>query len=288
MKLVTAILAALIGAVLIINIAQAQPRLYHQGELDAMLAPIALQPDSVVSQVLIAATRPQEVVAAARWVRANPHLRGDDALRAVQYEPWDPVVKSLVAFPDLLVRMEESPQWLHDLGEAYRWQQPHVMQTLQSLRQRAQAAGYLGSNDEQAVYQDAGAIVVQPRTEYVYVRYYDPYVVYGPWWWPHYRPVYWRPWAPRPVFVTHTYYHHRPHYWHHHHHKPVHNHVVVKPYVRVPEAQRRPIIQQHTVVQPRHMPAASGFSSAKQQFLERRGAEPGKTRQAASPRKHRG
>jgi len=284
MKLVTAILAALIGAVLIINIAQAQPRVYHQGELDAMLAPIALQPDSVISQVLIAATRPHEVSAAARWARANPHLRGDDALRAVQYEPWDPVVKSLVAFPELLIRMDESPQWLHDLGEAYRWQQPHVMQTVQSLRQRAQAAGYLGSNDEQAVYHDAGAIVVQPRTEYVYVRYYDPYVVYGPWWWPHYRPVYWRPWVPRPVFVTHVHYHHRPHHWHHHHHRPAHNHVVVKPYVRVPEAQRRPIIQQHTVVAPRHMPAASGFSSSKQQFLERNG----KGGQAASLRKHRG
>ena len=286
MKLVTAILAALIGAVLIINIAQAQPRVYHQGELDAMLAPIALQPDSVISQVLIAATRPHEVAAAARWVRANPHLRGDDALRAIQHEPWDPVVKSLVAFPDLLVRMEESPQWLYDLGEAYRWQQPHVTQTVQSLRQRAQAAGYLGSNDEQAVYQDAGAIVVAPRTEYVYVRYYDPYVVYGPWWWPHYRPVYWRPWAPRPVFVTNTYYHYRPH----HYHSPAHNHVVVKPYVRVPEAQRRPIIQPHTVVRPhtvvppRHMPAASGFSSAKQQFLERND----KRGKAPPARKHRG
>lgn len=268
MKLVTAILAALIGALLLINLAQAQPRAYHQGELDAMLAPIALQPDSVVSQVLIAATRPHEVAAAARWVRANPHLRGDDALRAVQYEPWDPVVKSLVAFPDLLIRMDESPQWLHDLGEAYRWQQPHVMQTVQSLRQRAQAAGYLGSNDEQAVYQDQGAIVVQPRTEYVYVRYYDPYVVYGSWWWPHYRPVYWRPWAPHPVFVTHHYHHHRPHNWHHH--QPVHNHVVVKPYVRVPEAQRRPIIQHHPVVQPRQMPAASGFSP-KQQIHQRNG-----------------
>ena len=265
MKLVSAILAALIGALLLINLAQAQPRVYHQGELDAMLAPIALQPDSVISQVLIAATRPHEVAAAARWARANPHLRGDDALRAVQYEPWDPVVKSLVAFPDLLIRMDESPQWLHDLGEAYRWQQPHVLHTVQSLRQRAQAAGYLGSNDEQAVYQDQGAIVVQPRTEYVYVRYYDPYVVYGPWWWPHYRPVYWRPWVPRPVFVTHHYFHAQPHWQRHHH-----NYVVSKPYVRVPEAQRRPIIQQHPVAPPRQMPAASGFSP-KQQSYQRNG-----------------
>jgi hypothetical protein len=279
MKLVTAILAALIGALLLISLAQAQPRVYHQGELDAMLAPIALQPDSVISQVLVAATRPHEVAAAARWVRANPHLQGDDALRAVQYEPWDPVVKSLVAFPDLLIRMDESPQWLHDLGEAYRWQQPHVMQTVQSLRQRAQAAGYLGNSDEQAVYQDQGAIVVQPRTEYVYVRYYDPYVVYGAWWWPHYRPVYWRPWVPRPVYVTH-YHQHRPLHWY----PPKRNHVVVKPYVRVPEAHRRPIIQQHPVAQPRRMPAASGFSQSKQHLLQRNG----KGGQSAAVRKHRG
>src|SRR5918999_4341229 len=118
MKLVLAIFAALIGAMVLINAAQAQERLYHQGELDAMLAPIALQPDGVVSQVLIASTYPEDVAEAARWSRANPHMRGEDAVRAVYYEAWDPAVKALVAFPELLLRMDESPQWMHDLGQA--------------------------------------------------------------------------------------------------------------------------------------------------------------------------
>ena len=195
------IVIALVAGLLFLGSAQAQ-RAYNQGELDAMLAPIALQPDGVVSQVLIASTYPEDVAAAARWSRANPHMRGNDALRAVQNEPWDPAVKALLAFPELLIRMDESPQWLHDLGEAFVLQEAHVMDTVQALRRRAQAAGNLAATDQYAVYQQDEAIVVQPRTQIVYVRYYDPYVVYGPWWWPHYRPVYWRPWAPRPASAS--------------------------------------------------------------------------------------
>jgi hypothetical protein len=269
---------------LFVGSAQAQQRVYHQGELDAMLAPIALQPDGVISQVLIAATYPNEVAAAARWSRANPHLRGDDALRAVQYEPWDPAVKALVAFPDLLLRMDESPQWLHDLGQAFQFQQAHVMDTVQSLRRRAQAAGHLSSTDQYAVYPNGDAIVVEPRTQIVYVRSYDPYVVYGPWWWPHYRPVLWRPWALRPVFVHHGFFYTRPD-WHLRHvhvaHRPVHvhhphhrvvtgkwqhrNHAVVREHHRVPEDRRR------AIVQPQHqtpMPAASGFTQEQRRRTE--------------------
>ena len=261
---------------------QPHPRIYQQAELDALLAPIALHPDGLVSQILIAATYPEEVAAAARWSRANPHLRGDDAVRAVQGEPWDPSVKALVAFPDLLARMEESPQWLHDLGEAFLLQEAHVMATVQGLRRRAQAAGQLTATDQYAVYQQGEAIVVEPRTQIVYVRYYDPYVVYGPWWWPHYRPVLWRPWTAPPVFVAHGFFFSKPD-WHRRHvrvvHRPVHvhhhhqhvvpgkwrhrNHVLVKPHVRVPEAQRQPIVQQH-------MPAVSGFSHQRKEVREHR------------------
>jgi hypothetical protein len=273
MRIVSALLLALTASPFLVGNAQAQ-RLYDQAALDAMLAPIALQSDGVVSQVLIAATYPDEVAAAASWSRANPHMRGDIALRAVENEPWDPAVKALVAFPELLIRMDESPQWLRELGEAFSQQQAQVMDTVQALRRRAQAAGNLASTDQQAVYAEGDAIVVQPRTQIVYVPYYDPYVVYGHWWWPHYRPVVWRPWVPRPVFVAHGFWYTKPH-WHHRHvqvvHRPVHvkphhgQHVVsgkwqpqkkvfvTKPYVRVPESQRKPIVQQH-------MPAASGFS----------------------------
>jgi hypothetical protein len=274
------ILLAAFAALFLMGTAHAQQKIYDQGELDALLAPIALQPDGVVSQVLIAATYPQEVAAAAAWSRANPHLRGDDAVRAVADEPWDPAVKALVAFPDLLARMEESPQWLHDLGEAFMLQEAHVMDTVQALRRRAQAAGHLSSTSDYSVYPQGEAIVVEPTSQVVYVRYYDPYVVYGPWWWPHYRPVFWRPWAPRPVFVTHGFFYTKPD-WHRRHvhvvHKPVYVHrhqvvtpgrwqprkqVVVRPHVRVPEAQRRPIVQQH-------MPAAGGFSAQKREAQRR-------------------
>lgn len=259
-------LLALAAALVIAAPAQAQ-RLYNQAELDAMLAPIALHPDALVSQILIAATYPDEVAEAARWSRTNPSFRGEEAVRLVQYEPWDPAVKALVAFPELLQRMEESPQWLQDLGHAFLHQQAHVMDTVQLLRRRAHAAGHLTNTDQYAISSEADAIVVQPRTQIVYVRHYDPYVVYGPWWWPHYRPVYWRPWAARPVFVSHGFFHARPDWRHRHVHRPVHVHrhhhhhqhravtqVQVRPYVRVPEAQRKPIVQP--------MPAANAFSQA--------------------------
>ena len=297
---------ALLAGLLFLGNAHAQ-RVYDQAELDAMLAPIALQPDGVVSQVLIAATYPDEVAAAARWSRANPHMRGDPALRAVENEPWDPAVKALVAFPELLTRMVESPQWLHDLGEAFVGQQAQVMDTVQALRRRAQAAGHLASTDQTAVYDQGEAIVVQPRTQIVYVNYYDPYVVYGSWWWPYYRPVFWHPWAVRPVFVAHGFFYSKPD-WHHRHvnvaHRPVHvqphhghkvvpgkwqphgkyaagvvkPHVVSKPYVRVPESQRKPIVQNH-------MPAASGFTqhhAPRQQHAEVRPGQGGH----AAPRQH--
>ena len=276
------ILAAL-AAVLVVGSAHAQ-RIYNQAELDSMLAPIALQADGVVSQILIAATYPEQVAEAARWSRANPHLSGDAAVRAVQNEPWDPAVKALVAFPDLLARMGESPQWLHDLGEAFLNQEVQVMDTVQALRQRAQAAGHLSSTDQYVVYPQGEAIVVYPRTHYVYVNYYDPYLVYGPWWWPYYPPVFWRPWAPRPVFVAHGFFYTKPDWYRRHVHvvhKPVHvpyyhvspgkwrpqKQLVVKPYVPVPESQRQPIVQQQ------NMPAASGFSNQKREVV-RQNAHP--------------
>src|SRR5687767_4751429 len=91
--------------------ANAQTRSFSQPELDALLAPVALYPDPLLSQVLMAATYPQDVAEAAAWSRANPYVKGEDAVRAAQGYPWDPSVKSLLAFPDILARMDESPQW---------------------------------------------------------------------------------------------------------------------------------------------------------------------------------
>jgi Protein of unknown function (DUF3300) len=168
---------------------------YTQAELDQMLAPIALYPDSLLSQVLMASTYPLEVVEAARWSRAHPGLQGDDAVRAAQDREWDPSVKSLLAFPKILTRMDEQLEWTKRLGDAFLEQEPYVMETVQQLRRRARAAGQLAPDERLRVADEGGSIVIEPANpQVVYVPYYDPLVVYGSWWWPAYPPVAWAPW----------------------------------------------------------------------------------------------
>ena len=177
------------------NAARAPQRAFSQAELDQMLAPIALYPDALLSQVLMASTYPLEVVEAARWTRANPGLQGDAAVRAVENQDWDPSVKSLAAFPQVLQRMDENLRWTESLGDAFLAQEAAVMDTVQQLRRRAQAAGNLRSTEQIQVVQEGQVIYVRPAyPEVVYVPYYDPLVIYGAWWWPAYRPVYWAPW----------------------------------------------------------------------------------------------
>src|SRR5712672_3124670 len=176
--------------------ARAQSPEYNPPELEALLAPVALYPDAVVSQVLAAAVAPGEIAEAAQWTRMNRGMIGDDAVRAVQDRGWQPAVAALVAYPELLESMADSPQWIIDLGNAYLAQPAQVMATVQALRQRAYASGSLQSNAEQTVqpysYSYGQGIAVLPAVPNVYyVRYYDPLVVYGPVWRPVYRPVYW-------------------------------------------------------------------------------------------------
>jgi len=184
--------------------AEEHPR-FTQAELDQMLAPIALYPDALLSQILMAATYPVEVVQAARWSRASPHLKGEDAVRAVEPMDWDPSVKSLVAFPQLLDRMNERIEWTERLGDAFVAQELQVMDTIQHLRQRADAAGNLGSSPEMHVVRDGGYILIEPASPHlVHVPYYDPIIVYGRWWWPAHRPVSWAPWPGHYVRTTHV------------------------------------------------------------------------------------
>jgi hypothetical protein len=174
--------------------APAQP-VFTQQELDQMLAPIALYPDSLLSQILMAATYPIEIVQAARWSKANPNITGDQAVRAVEQNSWDPSVKSLVAFPQILAKLDENLDWTERLGDAFLSQQQQVMDTVQELRKKAQAAGNLNSNEYVRVEPQGQTIVVEPANpEVIYVPYYSSTVVYGPWWWPDYPPVYWGPW----------------------------------------------------------------------------------------------
>jgi hypothetical protein len=234
--------------------ARAQSPQYNPAQLEALLAPVALYPDPVLSQVLAASIVPDQVAQAGQWTRVNRGMSGEDAMRAVQDRGWQPAVAALVAYPELLESMADSPQWTFDLGNAYVVQPAQVMATVQALRQRAYASGSLQSDAEQTVQSYGQTIAVLPAVPNVYyVRYYDPFVVYGPFWRPAYRPVYWRPWAPRPVFITNNVYVARRNLAAQQSRTPpafrnpaFQGNVVVQPYRRVPEANRQPIVQSRT------------------------------------------
>jgi hypothetical protein len=191
-------LALLLSVTLVLTqnfaLAQTKPA-FTQQELDQMLAPIALYPDSLLSQILMASTYPLELVEASRWSKAHPELKGEAAVQAVAGRDWDPSVKSLLAFPQVLEQMDQQLGWTRALGDAFLAYEPQVMETVQNLRQKAQAAGNLQSNDRIRVVEDERSLVVEPANpQLIYVPYYDPRVVYGPWWWPAYPPIYWGPW----------------------------------------------------------------------------------------------
>ena len=117
--------------------AQTAARISNQ-QLDSLSAPIALYPDALLAQVLMASTFPQDIAAAAAWSRAHPNTKGDDAVRAVAGESWDPSVQSLVAFPQVLATMASKPDWVAQLGNAFLAQPNDVMDSVQRLRRQAQ------------------------------------------------------------------------------------------------------------------------------------------------------
>ena len=165
------------------------PKKFSQEELDQVLAPIALYPDSLLAQVFIAATYPLELVMADRWVKQNKDLKGDALNNAVSKQPWDASVKALVPFPDVLSMMGQKLDWTQMVGDAFLAQQGDVMDTVQKLRKRASDAGNLKSTEQQKVIVEREVIRVEPvDPRVVYVPVYDPWWVYGPWWWPAYPP----------------------------------------------------------------------------------------------------
>ncbi|RQH05457.1 DUF3300 domain-containing protein [Paraburkholderia dinghuensis] len=176
------------------------PSPYKPEEIEALVAPIALYPDSVLAQVLMAATYPLEIVHAARWVKAHPDVKGDAAVQAVQDQSWDASVKSMVAFPQILEPMYDKLDWTQKLGDAFLAQQQDVFAAVQRLRSRAQEAGNLKSNEQQQVITEPAAaggtsiVRIEPTNpQVIYVPAYDPAVVYGSWGYPAYPPYYWPP-----------------------------------------------------------------------------------------------
>ena len=158
-----------------------------QQELDRLLAPIALYPDALLAQVLMASTYPLEVVMAARWSKENPGVKGTALEDAMQKQSWDPSVKAMTAVPQVLERMSENVEWMHKLGDAFLGDQKAVLATTQALRKKAQEAGNLKSTPEQVVrtetQENKQVIIIEPANpEVVYVPAYDPAYAYGPWW----------------------------------------------------------------------------------------------------------
>ncbi|MDB6145814.1 MAG: hypothetical protein JWP80_4858 [Pseudomonas sp.] len=201
-------------------VAAKEDAVFTQEQLDQMLAPIALYPDPLLAQILMASTYPGEIGEAVAWSKAHPDAKGDDAIKQVANQPWDPAVQALVAFPQVLATMGQDPIWVQRLGDAFLAQPDEVMKGVQRLRHQAQEAGNLQSNQYQSVTVQAVAapapeapapsnttvmtqsappaststIIIQPAdTQVVYVPSYNPTTAYGPWPYPASPPVYYPP-----------------------------------------------------------------------------------------------
>ena len=202
MKKLLAFLGELVFATLLClsgGVVQAEDAVFTEAELDQMMAPIALYPDSLLAQILMAATYPADVAEAVKWSKDNPGKEGDPAVEAVQDKSWDPSVMSLVAFPQVLTMMGEQPDWVQNVGDAFLADSEGVMDTVQKLRSKAKEEGNLETTEQQKVIVEQPSssetvVIIEPADpQVVYVPSYNPTIIYGPWWWPHYTPWYYQP-----------------------------------------------------------------------------------------------
>lgn len=149
-------------------------------QLDRLVAPIALYPDSLVAQVLAASTFPSQIVDAEAFLKAHPGMNPADLGKEVDQQPWDASVKALVQFPNVLANLASNLGWTSELGDAYYNQPQDVMNAVQAMRKKAQNTGNLQTNQQETVNNDNGQIQIQPVSpDVVYVPAYDPWVVYG-------------------------------------------------------------------------------------------------------------
>ena len=156
---------------------------FTQAQLEQLVAPIALHPDTLLAQILSASTYPIEIVQAQRWVDAHDPMKGVTLEEALKSQPWDPSVKALCGFPTVLKQMSENLDWTRDLGDAFLGQKADLMDTVQRMRKKALDAGTLKTTPQQKVEQTDGTIVVEPTApDVIYVPAYSPLVVYGPGW----------------------------------------------------------------------------------------------------------
>ncbi|MBN1380401.1 MAG: DUF3300 domain-containing protein [Deltaproteobacteria bacterium] len=162
---------------------------FSHKELVQMIAPVALYPDPLLSQLLIAASYPYEVVEAERWLSDNPYLTGQALDEALRQKNWDISIASLCHYPKILTMMAGHLTWTAKLGDAFVYQEQEVMETVQELRAKALAQGNLATTSEQQVIIEGNIIRIEPAHEdYVYVPVYDPYTIYGSWHYPTHPP----------------------------------------------------------------------------------------------------
>ena len=194
--------AWLFAALVIVPVGRAQDAAqsapFKKEEIEQLVAPIALYPDALVAQILMASTYPLEVVSAARWSKANPNVKDKALEDAMQKQTWDPSVKSLTAFPSVIAMLNDKLDMTQKLGDAFLGQQKEVMAAIQELRAKADKAGNLKSSKEQTVTTEqqgsTTVIKIEPADpQVVYVPTYNPTVVYGPWPYPAYPPYYYYP-----------------------------------------------------------------------------------------------
>ena len=160
--------------------ADAIPKPFPEDQIEQLVAPIALYPDALIAQILMASTYPLDLVQANRWLADQEGAEGEALQQAVDAEPWDDSVKALVFFPSVLGFMSDNLDWTQDLGDAVLAQQGDVTDTIQRLRGEADGAGALVSNEQQKVEKAGDTIIIQPaQPEVVYVPSYDPVKVYG-------------------------------------------------------------------------------------------------------------
>jgi hypothetical protein len=161
------------------NSPTAAPQLSAQ-ELQQLVAPIALYPDALVAQILAAATYPTQIVEADRWMQRHSNLKGEELAKEVDKQDWDPSIKALAQFPSVLENMDKNLSWTSSLGEEYANEPEDVTNAVQEMRQQAEKAGHLNSNEQERVTAQGNTIVIEPVSpDVVYVPAYDPWLVYG-------------------------------------------------------------------------------------------------------------
>ncbi len=165
---------------------------FSQAELEQILAPIALYPDSLLTHILIASTYPLEIIQAQRWLKHHKNYNANEIADGVENKDWDASVKALMPFPRIIKRLNDDLNWTQKLGDAFLENEQQVLSSIQILRRKADQAGNLDSMDNMDVVREEKTIIIKSvQPDVVYVPYYDSRYVYGDWYWSSYPPVYW-------------------------------------------------------------------------------------------------